>query len=278
MSTTLWDGDISGEVMGVPKAGTITVAYPEEPGGGYDPRETLVAQQCRGPLSLSSSSLSLSYRTHLSKSLGSISLKPQAIAALSFPPQICSPRTLGAMKIEGQGHEMHANAILTPIPTTTALDTVVEDDKKRSSVWLDFIVIDGNNFSDGKKRAQCSHCKKATFIAIAQYGMSNMKKHLQKCKAYQATKASKKEELEMLLREYTQSPTPRTLVASSTPSSNTGGAGSRIGNRKRKFDYLALKKKKKNSLDQMWIGQLLKVLDFPLDVNDGQVLELRTGM
>ena len=94
------------------------------------------------------------------------------------------------MEIEGQGNEMHANAMLTPIPMTTALDAVVEDDKKRSSVWLDFIVIDGNNFTDGKKRAQCSHCKKATFIAIAQYGTSNMKKHLEKCKAYQATKAS----------------------------------------------------------------------------------------
>jgi len=96
----------------------------------------------------------------------------------------------GAMEIEGQGNEMHANAILTPIPTTTALDAIVEDDKKRSSVWLDFIVIDGNNFSDGKKLAQCSHCKKATFIAVARYGTSNMKKHLEKCKAYQATKAS----------------------------------------------------------------------------------------
>ncbi|KAJ8421273.1 LOW QUALITY PROTEIN: hypothetical protein Cgig2_006565 [Carnegiea gigantea] len=45
--------------------------------------------------------------------------------------------------------------------------------------------------------------------------------------------------LEMLLKEYTQSiNTPPTIV-SSTPSSNTGGAGLRIGNHKCKFDYLA---------------------------------------
>ncbi|KAJ8432109.1 hypothetical protein Cgig2_010233 [Carnegiea gigantea] len=219
---------------------------------GYDDWVKM-ATLCRDPLSLSSSSLSLFHRTHLSKSLGSISLKPQAIAALSFPPQICSPRTLGAMEIEGQGNEMHANAILTPIPTTTALDAVVEDDKKRSSVRLDFIVIDGNNFSDGKKRAQCSHCKKATFIAVARYGTSNMKKHLEKCKAYQATKASEEGEGEKRFEQkvyhdllaraiirHGYSPAPRTPIASSTPSSNTGGAGSRIGNRKRKFDYLAV--------------------------------------
>ncbi|KAJ8426297.1 hypothetical protein Cgig2_007528 [Carnegiea gigantea] len=117
----------------------------------------------------------------------------------------------------------HSSLSVTPIPTTTALDAVVEDDKKRSSLWLDFIVIDGNNFSDGKKGAQCSHCKKAAFIAVVRYGTSNMKKHLEKCKAYQATKASEEGGGEK--REYTQSPTPRTPIASSTPSSNTGGAG-----------------------------------------------------
>ena len=51
-------------------------------------------------------------------------------------------------------------------------------------------MIDGSNLSDGKKRAKCSHCKKATSIAIAQYATSNIKKHLEKCKAYQATTAS----------------------------------------------------------------------------------------
>ena len=51
-------------------------------------------------------------------------------------------------------------------------------------------MIDGTNFSDGKKRAKCSHCKKATFIAIVQYGTSNTKKHLEKYKAYQAAKTS----------------------------------------------------------------------------------------
>ncbi|KAJ8438289.1 hypothetical protein Cgig2_003752 [Carnegiea gigantea] len=35
------------------------------------------------------------------------------------------------------------------------------------------------------------------------------------------------------------------------------------------------KKKKKNSLDQIWIGHVLKVLDFPLGVNDGQVSRFR---
>jgi len=54
-------------------------------------------------------------------------------------------------------------------------------------------MIDGTNFSDGKKRAKCSHCKKATFVAITQYGTSNMKKHLEKCKAYQVAKSSEGE-------------------------------------------------------------------------------------
>jgi len=49
-------------------------------------------------------------------------------------------------------------------------------------------VIDGTNLCDGKKRAKCSYCKKATFIPIAQYGTT--KKHLEKCKAYQAAKSS----------------------------------------------------------------------------------------
>ena len=70
----------------------------------------------------------------------------------------------------------------------------MEDDKKevrcrRSSVWSKFLVIDRTNFSDGKKRAKCSYCKKATFIAIAQYETSNMKKHLEKCKAYKIAKS-----------------------------------------------------------------------------------------
>ena len=71
------------------------------------------------------------------------------------------------MDIEGQGNEIHANENLNIISIITALDALVEDDKKRSSVWLEFLVIDGTNFSDRKKRAKCTHCKKATFIAIA---------------------------------------------------------------------------------------------------------------
>lgn len=46
-------------------------------------------------------------------------------------------------------------------------------------------MIDRKNFNDVKKRAKCSHHKKATFIGVAQYGTSNMK-----CKEYQAAKAS----------------------------------------------------------------------------------------
>ncbi|KAJ8452451.1 hypothetical protein Cgig2_000040 [Carnegiea gigantea] len=90
-----------------------------------------------------------------------------------------------ALDIERQGNEIHANENLNSISTITTLDTLVEDDKKRK-----FLVMDGTNFSDGKKGAKCSYCKKATFLAIAQYGTSNMKKHLEKCKAYQAAKSS----------------------------------------------------------------------------------------
>ncbi|KAJ8436079.1 hypothetical protein Cgig2_000981 [Carnegiea gigantea] len=98
------------------------------------------------------------------------------------------------MDIERQGNEIHANENLNPISTITTLDAFVEDYEKRRSMWLEFLVIKGKNFSDGKKRAQCLHCKKATFIAIAQYETSNMKKHLEKCKAYQAAKAFEERE------------------------------------------------------------------------------------
>ena len=46
--------------------------------------------------------------------------------------------------------------------------------------------------------------------------------------------------LEMLLREHTQSTNPPTPIVSSTPSSNASRSGSRIGNHKCKFDYLAV--------------------------------------
>ena len=78
----------------------------------------------------------------------------------------------GAMDIEQQGTKIHANENLNSISTTTALDSRVKDDKKISSVQSEFLVIDGTNFSDGKKREKCSHCKKETFIAIAQYGLA----------------------------------------------------------------------------------------------------------
>ncbi|KAJ8438619.1 hypothetical protein Cgig2_017957 [Carnegiea gigantea] len=94
---------------------------------------------------------------------------------------------LVAMDIEGQGNKIHANENLNSISIITALDALIEDDKKKK---FKFLVIDGTNFSDGKKRAKCSHCKKVTFIAIVQYRTSNIKKHLEKCKAYQAAKSS----------------------------------------------------------------------------------------
>ena len=71
------------------------------------------------------------------------------------------------MDIEQQGNEIQTNENLNSVSIITALETLVEDDKKRSSVWHEFLVIDGINFSDGKKRAKCSHCKTTTFIAIA---------------------------------------------------------------------------------------------------------------
>ena len=56
------------------------------------------------------------------------------------------------MDIERQGNEILAHENLNSISTITPLDTLVEDDKRRSSVWHEFLVIDGANFSDGKKR------------------------------------------------------------------------------------------------------------------------------
>ena len=61
----------------------------------------------------------------------------------------------------------------------------------RSIVWPEFLVIPASEFEDGMKRATCKHCESKTFIADSRYGTSNMKKHLEKCTAYQAAKAVK---------------------------------------------------------------------------------------
>ena len=88
----------------------------------------------------------------------------------------------------GNANVLHANECSNPTSIITDLVSISEDDKRRSSVWQEFLVIDGASFTDGKKRAKCSHCKTSTFIASSNYGTSNMRKHLEKCKAYQATK------------------------------------------------------------------------------------------
>ncbi|KAJ8431060.1 hypothetical protein Cgig2_027115 [Carnegiea gigantea] len=61
-------------------------------------------------------------------------------------------RLQGAMDIEGQGNEIHVNENLNPISMITALEPLVEDDKRRSLVQLEFVVIDRKIFNDGKKR------------------------------------------------------------------------------------------------------------------------------
>jgi len=94
----------------------------------------------------------------------------------------------------GNGNVIHANGCSNPTSTITDFVPISEDDKRRSSVWQEFLVIDGASFPDGKKRAKCSHCKAATFIAPLNYRTSNMRKHLEKCKAYQATKKESQEE------------------------------------------------------------------------------------
>jgi len=52
------------------------------------------------------------------------------------------------------------------------------------------VIIPASEFDDGKKRATCKHCESKTYLADSRYGTSNMKKHLDKCPAYQATKAT----------------------------------------------------------------------------------------
>ncbi|KAJ8430110.1 hypothetical protein Cgig2_007083 [Carnegiea gigantea] len=201
------------------------------------------------------------------------------------------------MDIEGEGNEIHANENLNSISTMIALDALVEDDKKE--VQCGYMM--GRS---GKKRTKCSHCKKATFIAIVRYGTSNMKKHLEKCKAYQATKSSEGGGEKRFKQKVYRDLLARVIIRHGYSFSWVDHEGNRaihtyLNNEvrtitrntakadclkwiefknwkhKRKFDYLVRKKKKKNSLDQMWIGEVLKVLDFPLGVNDGQVSRFR---
>jgi len=62
--------------------------------------------------------------------------------------------------------------------------------RPRSIVWPKYIVIPASEFEDGMKQATCKHCEGKTFIADSRYGTSNMKKHLEKCTAYQTAKAA----------------------------------------------------------------------------------------
>ena len=57
-------------------------------------------------------------------------------------------------------------------------------------MWPEFLVIAAWEFEDGMKRATCKHCESKTFIADSRYETSNMRKHLEKCIAYQAAKAA----------------------------------------------------------------------------------------
>ena len=80
------------------------------------------------------------------------------------------------MEVGGEGHDnvIHDNESSNPSPTITDLMAIDVDDKRRSSVWPEYLVIEGSNFTDGMKRAKCAHCKLATFIATSNYGTSKM--------------------------------------------------------------------------------------------------------
>jgi len=53
------------------------------------------------------------------------------------------------------------------------------------------VVVLASEFDDRKKRATYKHCESKTFLADSRYGTSNIKKYLDKCPVYQATKASR---------------------------------------------------------------------------------------
>ncbi|KAL6558272.1 hypothetical protein OROMI_018622 [Orobanche minor] len=84
--------------------------------------------------------------------------------------------------------------------TDTEVDNVVHadddnlEDNKRSMVWKHYLIIDGSATKDGKKRAQCIYCKKASCPADSHYGTTNMNRHLLRCKAYETSKLSQNEE------------------------------------------------------------------------------------
>ncbi|VFQ90044.1 unnamed protein product [Cuscuta campestris] len=70
--------------------------------------------------------------------------------------------------------------------------------KRRSTILKEFIILLSSQCVDGKRRAQCSHCKKASFLADSYYGTSNMKRHLDKCQAYQQSLTNNEDEKEAL--------------------------------------------------------------------------------
>ncbi|KAL4304102.1 hypothetical protein GQ457_10G014470 [Hibiscus cannabinus] len=64
---------------------------------------------------------------------------------------------------------------------------------------VDDVSLNSTETKDGKERALCKYCKTSPFISNSSYGTSNMQKHLEKCKHYDACKKSsgaEKEELE----------------------------------------------------------------------------------
>ncbi|KAK9705574.1 hypothetical protein RND81_07G067300 [Saponaria officinalis] len=62
---------------------------------------------------------------------------------------------------------------------------------RRSPVWQEYIPILPAQSKDGKLRANCKHCKNTNLIAESRYGTTNVKNHLEKCKAYQRTLSPK---------------------------------------------------------------------------------------
>ncbi|KAK9683288.1 hypothetical protein RND81_10G129200 [Saponaria officinalis] len=58
---------------------------------------------------------------------------------------------------------------------------------RRSPVWKEYIAISPGESKDGKLRANCKHCKNTNIIADSRYGTTNVKNHLEKCRAYQST-------------------------------------------------------------------------------------------
>ncbi|XP_021741794.1 uncharacterized protein LOC110708008 [Chenopodium quinoa] len=88
--------------------------------------------------------------------------------------------------------EEEADVAISPVVTIESNNVDVDTmqhvlaalDKKRSSVWLEFLTLDKAKSSDGKQRSICKHCHKSSFISDAHYGTQNMQRYLRKCSAY----------------------------------------------------------------------------------------------